>query len=72
MVATPSIVTSDRTATLDATVLQIYQLRVNCVIWPVNCRQQLVGGGDDGDVERDRAADLPTARDPCDPARDPA
>ena len=72
MVATPSIVTSDRTATLDATVLQTYQLRVNCVIWPVNCRKQWVGGGDDGDVERDRAADLPTARDPCDPARDPA
>ena len=72
MVATPSIVTSDRTATSDATVLQTYQLRVNCVIRPVNCRQQWGGGGDDGDVERDRTADLSTARDPCDPARDPA
>ena len=72
MVTTPSIVTSDRTATLDATVLRTYQLRVNCVIRPVNCRKQWVGGGDDGDVEHDRAADPSTARDPCDPVRDPA
>ena len=28
-------------------------------------------GGDDGGVDRDRTADLSTARDPCDPARDP-
>ena len=47
MVTAPSIVTSDRTATLDATVLRTYQLRVNCVIRPVNCRKQWVGGGDD-------------------------
>ena len=42
------------------------------VIRPVNSRKQWVGGGDDGDVERDRTADLSTARDPCDPVRDPA
>ena len=42
------------------------------VIRPVNSRKQWVGGGDDGDVERDRTADLSTARDPRDPARDPA
>ena len=41
-------------------------------IWPVNSRKQWVGGGDDGDVEHDRTADLSTARDPCDPVRDPA
>ena len=71
MVTTPSILTSDRAATLDATVLQTYQLRVNCVLRPVNCRKQWLGGDDDGDVAHDRTADLSTARDPCDPARDP-
>ena len=42
------------------------------VIRPVNSRKQWVGGGDDGDVEHNRTADLSTARDPCDPGRDPA
>ena len=40
MVTTPSIATTGRTATLGATVLQTYQLRVNCAIRPVNCRQK--------------------------------
>ena len=39
---------------------------------PVNCRKRWVGGGDDGDVEHGRTADPSTARDPCDPVRDPA
>ena len=42
------------------------------MIRPVNCFQPWVGVGDDRDVEHDRTADLSTARDPCDPGRDPA